>query len=98
MLKRRPTSVIILITLAELAWLGAFGLLFAYRSKVGELGNIRRELDTATNRLARWEAKSPDAAELLKKLEVARAEILKLQKGLRAFEQSLRGKPPEEAA
>ncbi len=41
------TSVTVLITLAELAWLASFGLLFAYRSKVGELGVLRRELTSA---------------------------------------------------
>lgn len=42
------TSVTVLITLAELAWLAAFALLFAYRSKIGELGVLRREVAAAT--------------------------------------------------
>lgn len=50
MIKRRPTSVVILITLAELAWLAALGLLFVYRGKVGELGDVRRQLHSATNK------------------------------------------------
>ena len=45
---QRRTSVIVLITLAELAWLAAFGLLFAYRGKVGELGRVTGELKVAT--------------------------------------------------
>lgn len=98
MIKPRQTSVVILITLAELAWLAAFGLLFAYRSKVGELGNMRRDLGIASTRLAQWESSAPDAAALLKKLELANTEIGKLQEGLLAFEKLLRNKSPEEAA
>ena len=56
----RKTSVVILITLAELAWLAAFGLLFAYRGKVGELGRMQQEFITQSNRLAQWEQKLPD--------------------------------------
>jgi hypothetical protein len=51
----RRISVIVLITLAELAWLAAFALLFAYRSKVGELGNVRHNLDSASNTVAIFE-------------------------------------------
>lgn len=50
MTKPRQTSAVILITLAELAWLAAFGLMFAYRGKVGELGNVRQQLHSATNK------------------------------------------------
>jgi len=65
MIKPRQTSVVILITLAELAWLAAVGLLFAYRGKVGELGNMGREYQSCTNELAKALAENQHITERL---------------------------------
>ena len=94
----RRTSVVILITLAELAWLAAFGLLFAYRGKVGELGRMRQDLNSTSKRLAQWEKELPDTAELLRRVEAADKEKERLREDLRAFKQHLAGTSPEEAA
>lgn len=94
----RRTSVIVLITLAELAWLAAFGLLFAYRSKVGELGKLHRDLVSATNRLAQVEARYPDANKLFREVNESLAENQRLRERLAVFEKSLGNVPPEEAA
>ncbi len=98
MTKGRRTSVVVLITLAELAWLAAFGLLFAYRGKVGELGRMRQDLTNSSNQLARWEAKAPDTAELFRRADAAEAEKRRLADRLGVFEKFLAGTPPEEAA
>jgi Mg-chelatase subunit ChlD len=98
MTKGRRTSVVILITLAELAWLAAFGLLFAYRGKVGELGRMRQELKGTSYRLAQWEKKLPETADLFKRVELADKEKERLRADLKAFEKHLAGTSPEEAA
>jgi len=94
----KRTSVTVLITLAELAWLAAFALLFAYRSKVGELGELRRNFTTATNTIAQWEAKSSDTAKLLKQANESLAENQRLRDRLVVLEKSSGGVSPEEAA
>ena len=38
-----------------LAWLAVFGLLFAYRGKIGELGSVRQQLHSVSNSLAQWD-------------------------------------------
>ena len=81
MIKPRQTSVVILITLAELAWLAAFGLLFAYRGKVGELGKAKEEVRQATNDLAMYRTNAPDMARLLDDLKAAQAEAKKRERG-----------------
>ena len=98
MIKPRKTSVVILITLAELAWLAAFGLLFAYRGKVGELGRVRHDLTSTSNQLAQWEQKLPDTAALLKQLKAANEETAQLRAGLQIFKNQLAGASPEEFA
>jgi hypothetical protein len=90
MTKSRQTSVVILITLAELAWLAAFGLLFAYRGKVGEVGSLQRHVE-------RIEAGAKDVPKLLGELDAARSEATNLQVRLKAFDQYLHGKTAEEA-
>jgi hypothetical protein len=75
MIKPRQTSVVILITLAELAWLAGLGLLFAYRGKVGELGALKRSYDEkveagATN-VARLVEQLTEAEEAKRKVELA---------------------------
>src|SRR4051812_41781987 len=94
----RKTSVIVLITLAELAWLAAFALLFAYRSKVGELGKLRHNLESATNTIAQWEAKSPDTAKLLKQANESLIENQRLRDRLVIFEKSFGNVSSEEVA
>ncbi len=96
MIKSRQTSVVILITLAELAWLAAFGLLFAYRGKVGELGKMREDLIVATNEVAMWRTNAPDAAKLLDDLKAANTEKANLQARLDAFTKQLQGQSPEQ--
>lgn len=98
MIKPRRTSVVILITLAELAWLAAFGLLFAYRGKVGELGKIKHELHSATNDLAVYRANSPGLIGLVEQLKNANTNQQLLKDRLEVFEKYLKGIPPEEAA
>lgn len=98
----RRTSVIVLITLAELAWLASFGLLFAYRNKVGELGNMRRRLDSTAIKLVELErdleAKAPDLAKMRRDLNESLEvnQVLRMQ--LEAFVKHLRNVSPEEAA
>ena len=98
MIKPRQISAVIPITLAELAWLAAFGLMFAYRGKVGELGNTRRQLHSSTNLLAQWEAKSLDTAKLLGEVNQSVAENGRLRERLAVFGKSLGDLPPEVAA
>jgi hypothetical protein len=96
--KGRRTSVVVLITLAELAWLAAFGLLFAYRGKVGELGRMRHDLSGTSNLLARWQASAPEVGKLLVEVDAAKAARQRLQEDLAVFNKLLAGAPPEEAA
>ncbi len=77
MIKSRQTSVVILITLAELAWLAAFGLLFAYRGKVVENAKILGKLIVATNEVAILRTSAPDTAKLLDDLKAAEQESKK---------------------
>jgi hypothetical protein len=76
---RSRTSVVVLITLAELAWLSCFALLFAYRGKVGELGKLRKEHTLTSARLAKWEEKLPDSAKLFQELQLAKDQYGSLQ-------------------
>src|ERR1051325_641766 len=94
MIVPRRTSVVILITLAELAWLAAFGLLFAYRSKVGELGNIRSELDSAQMGLHAFTnsflGKTPEeAAHILTEAEKIKKQLAEAEKERRRLEFAL---------
>lgn len=71
MTRSRKSSVVILITLAELAWLAALGLLFAYRGKVGELGRIKQELNASNSKRMTaaedWERRQADSERLGKR-------------------------------
>ncbi|MCW5558263.1 MAG: hypothetical protein KIT22_10590, partial [Verrucomicrobiae bacterium] len=78
-----------MISLAELAWLAAFGLLFAYRGKVGEVGTLRR-------RVAEIEVTATDVSRLMEEREVARRQAADLQLHLNAIEQELGGKSATE--
>lgn len=97
----RRTSVIVLITLAELAWLAAFALLFVYQSKVGELGSLRHQFDSVTNELAGvkqdLQAKAPDVAKMRRELDASRAESKILSEQLSMLQKALQGSSPEEA-
>lgn len=90
MTKPRQTSVAVLITLAELAWLAAFGMVFAYKGKVGELG-------AAQQRVALIAEGAKDVPKLVDERERARAEVTNLQQRLDSFRQYLGGKSIEEA-
>ena len=98
MIKPKQTSVVVLITLAELAWLAALGLLFAYRGKDGELHKIRGDYQVVTNRMAEWESQSSDTVKMLRELESMRGETNRLTENLRSFESFLRGRNSQEAA
>jgi len=94
----RRTSVVVLITLAELAWLAGLGLLFAYRSKVGELGRVQHELHVAQSDIATLRTSAPNLAALLDKLKAANSNNLDLKQRLDLFTKELNGVSPEEAA
>jgi hypothetical protein len=98
MIKPQKTSVVVLITLAELAWLAAFGLLFAYRGKDIELHKMAGQHQVVTNRLAEWEAASPDTAKLLGDLELARQETNRLSAELQILASQLGGLDGREVA
>ena len=98
MIKPQRTSVVVLITLAELAWLAAIGLLFAYRGKDGELHKIRGEYQAVTNRFAVLESKSSDTIRMLQELELLRSETNRLNENLKSFESYLRGRDLQEVA
>jgi hypothetical protein len=90
MTRQRQTSVVVLITLAELALLAAFGLLFAYRVKVGQVGSLRQ-------RVADMETAAADVNRLAEDREAARRLAAELKTKLDAFSQHLGGRSPEEA-
>lgn len=91
MTKPRQSSVVILITLAELAWLAAFGLLFAYRGKVGEVGVLERRvqlIEAGTNNIPR----------LVDERESALKQVAELQARLDVFNQFLEGRSAPEVS
>jgi Mg-chelatase subunit ChlD len=96
MLPPKKTSVVILITLAELAWLAALGLLFAYKGKDGELRKVRSDYTSVSNHLARWEAGSPDTAKLLTQLDEQRERAKSAEFQLKAIKTLLNGKSASE--
>jgi hypothetical protein len=91
MTKPRQTSVVVLVTLAELAWLAAFGLLIAYRGKVSEVGRLRREL-------SQIEMAATNVSHILQDRENALRMATNLQARLDLFSRHLGGHTPEDAA
>ncbi len=98
MTKGRRTSVVILITLAELAWLAAFGLLFAYRGQVKESRGLWKEYAKATNAVAELRGASTNVAALLDELNRVNNDRSGLQARLDTFTKHLQGKSPGEVA
>jgi len=90
MIRPRQTPVVVLVTLAELAWLAAFGLLIAYRGKVGEVGDLRRQV-------AQIETASTNLTQLVEERDNARRLISGLQAQLDALSRNLGGRTPDEA-
>jgi Mg-chelatase subunit ChlD len=82
-----------LITLAELAWLAAFALLFAYRGKVGELGRLHRAHAVATNQVAQLQSdlqlRAPDIFKLRQDYTAATNKVAQLQAQLADLEAQL---------
>ena len=90
MIRPRQTPVVVLVTLAELAWLAAFGLLIAYRGKVGEVGDLRRQV-------AQIETASTNLTQLVEERDNARRLISGLQAQLGTLSRNLGGRTPDEA-
>lgn len=95
--KPRQISVIILITLAELAWIAAFGLLFAYRGKIGEVRGLKRDYAAIQHRLNEMESGATNLAALENQMEATRTARQNAEAQLSVFKNVLNGVSPAEA-
>lgn len=90
MTRPRQTSAVILVTLAELAWLAAFGLLIAYRGKITETNALHR-------RVAKLGSMATNATAIVDEREQARKEASYLRARLDAVNKSVGGRTDDEA-
>lgn len=90
MSNRRQASASILVTVAELAWLAAFGLLIAYRSKVSENVGLRYKI-------AKIQGAETNINQLIVEREAAQHLVAKLSAESDALHQALGGRTPSAA-